>query len=82
MNITSSDVETDEYEVLGVKSDKLVNAQKQVGIPYFSGCAKQLKEEARVKCDDVDQKLLKYKQLNKTELDYMMIKKLKRVFQV
>ena len=82
MNVTSSDVETDEYEVLGAKSDKLVNAWKQVGLPYFSEFSKHLKEEAIIKCDDVHQELLKHIELNKTELDYMMIKKLKIVYQI
>ena len=82
MNVTSSDVETAEYKVLGAKSDKLVNAWKQVGLPCFSEFAKHLKEEAIIKCDDVHQELLKYIELNKTELDYMMIKKLKIVYQI
>ena len=33
MNMISSDVEINEYKLLGVKSKKLVNALKQLGMP-------------------------------------------------
>lgn len=36
-----------------------------------------MKEEVEIKCDDIDEELFKYIELNKTELDYMMIKKFK-----
>lgn len=36
-----------------------------------------MKEEVEIKCDDIDEELLKYIELNKTELDYMIIKKFK-----
>ena len=33
-----------------------------------------MKEEVKIKCDDKDKELLKYIELNKKELHYMMIK--------
>ena len=36
-----------------------------------------MKEEVEKKCDDIDEELFKYIELNKTELDYMIIKKFK-----
>ena len=77
MNIISSDVETNEYKLLGVKSDKLVNALKLLGLPHFLGLFKQSKEEGKIKCVDTNKELVKYVKLNKTELHYMMIKKFK-----
>ena len=44
---------------------------------HFLGFVKQLKEQSKIKSDDVDEELLKYIELNKKELDYMLIKKFK-----
>ena len=41
------------------------------------GFLKQLKEEGKIKRNVIDEEFSKYIQLNKTELDYMMIKKSK-----
>ena len=54
MNVISSDVEINKYEHLGVKSDYLVNALKQLDMPLFLGFFKQLKEEVKIKSDDID----------------------------
>ena len=35
MNVISYDVEMNEYELLGVKSEKLINALKYLEIPHF-----------------------------------------------
>ena len=35
MNIIFSYVEVNEYELIGTKSDKSINALKQVGLPHF-----------------------------------------------
>ena len=43
MNIISSDVEINEYKLLGTKSEKLANILKQLGILHFLGFFKQLK---------------------------------------
>ena len=48
INIISSDVEKNEYKLLGVKSNKLVNALKQLGMSHFLGFFKQLKEEGKI----------------------------------
>ena len=74
-NIISSGVEINENYFLAIKSDKLVNALKVPVLPHFLRFFKQLKEEGKIKCDNIDEKLLKYIELNKTELDYMMVKK-------
>ena len=55
MNIISSDVEINEYKLLGVKSNKLVNALKQLGMPHFLGSFNKLKEEDKTKSGDVDE---------------------------
>ena len=41
------------------------------------GFLKQLKEEGKIKRNVIDEEFSKYIELNKTELDYMMIKKSK-----
>ena len=41
------------------------------------GFLKQLKEEGKIKRNVIDEDFSKYIELNKTELDYMMIKKSK-----
>ena len=41
------------------------------------GFLKQLKEEGKIKRNVIDEEFTKYIELNKTELDYMMIKKSK-----
>ena len=46
-------------------------------IPHVLGFFKQLKEEGNMQFDDIDKEFLKYIQLNKTKLKYMMIKKFK-----
>ena len=33
LNVIFSDVEVNEYELIGTKSDKLVNALRQLGLP-------------------------------------------------
>ena len=77
MNISSSDVKINEYKLLGVKSNKLVNTLKQLDIVHFLGFYKKLKEKCKTKYANIDEELLKYIELNKKELDYMMIEKFK-----
>ena len=60
MNVISSDVEINKYEHLGVKSDYLVNALKQLDMTLFLGFFKQLKEEVKIKSDDIDEEVTKY----------------------
>ena len=48
MNVISSDVEINKYEHLGVNSDYLVNALKQLDMSLFLGFFKQLKEEVKI----------------------------------
>lgn len=55
MNIITSDVEINEYRLLGVKSSKLVNVLKQLGMPHFLGFFKQLKE-GKIKCANLNKK--------------------------
>ena len=77
MDITSSDVEINEYKLLGVKSNELVNALKQSEIVHFLGFYKQFKEKFKIKYANIDEELLKYLELDKKELDYMTIEKFK-----
>ena len=67
MNIISSDV-TNEYKLLGVELKKLVNALKQLGISHFLGFLKQLKEEVKIKTNDIDEELSKHIRLNKKKI--------------
>ena len=77
MNVISVYVEMNEYKLLGTKLKKIVNALKLLGMPHFLGFFKQLKDEGKIKSDDIDNELSKYMELNKTRLIYMMIKKFK-----
>ena len=77
MNIISSDVEINECKLLDVKLIKLVNVSKQLGMSHFLGFFKQLKEEGKIKSDNTDDEFSKYIELNKKQLDYMMIRKFK-----
>lgn len=54
MNITFFDVETNEYKLLGTKSKNLVTALKVLEISLFKEFFKQLKEEGKIKTDDMD----------------------------
>ena len=42
MNIIFSDVEVNEYELIVIKSNELVNALKQLGLPHFFGFIRKL----------------------------------------
>ena len=77
MNVIYFYVEMNEYQLLGTKLKKIVNALKLLGMPHFLGLFKQLKDEGKIKSDDIDNELSKYMELNKTKLIYMMIKKFK-----
>ena len=55
MNIISSDVEINESKLLGVKSNKLANALKQLDIAHFLGFYKQLKEKRTLKSASIDE---------------------------
>ena len=76
MNI-SSDVEMNEYKFLDTKLKELVNALKLLGMSYFLEFFKQLKEEGKIKSDDIENELLKYTKLNERKLRYMLIIKFK-----
>ena len=67
MNIISFNIEMNESKVLGTKSKKLVNALKQLGMPHVFRLFKQLKEEGKIKPDDILNKLSKYIKLNKKD---------------
>lgn len=89
MKTISSDIETNKYHVLGVKQKKHNKCFKTIEYTTFflallNNWKKKvrLKEGHKTKCDDIDKKLLKYIALNKIELAFMMIKKLKIVSQI
>ena len=72
MNIISSDVDTNEYKLLGTKSKQIVNALKLLGMPLFLGFLKKLKS------DDIENYiLLNCTKSNIAKLRYIMVKKFK-----
>ena len=77
MNIISSDVEVNEYKLIGTKSDELVNALKQLGLPYFFGFIRQLLLRDKLRSKNLDKKKTLYVTVNKEELDCMDFKKSK-----
>ena len=48
-----------------------------LGMPYFLRFFKQLKEEGKIKSNDIENEFLKCIKLNERKLRYVMIKKLK-----
>ena len=71
MNIISSDVDMNEYKLLGTKSKQIVNALKLLGMPLFLGFLKKLKS------DDIENELLNCTKSNIAKLRYIMVKKFK-----
>ena len=69
MNIISSDVDMNEYKLLGTKSKQIVNALKLLGMPLFLGFLKKLKS------DDIENELLNCTKSNIAKLRYIMVKK-------
>ena len=59
MNIISSDVEINEYKLLGVRLNELVNASKKLDKAQFLELCKQLKEKFKTRCVSIDEELLK-----------------------
>ena len=72
MNVIFSDVVMNEYKLLGTKLIELVNALKLLGMPYFLGFFKELKE-GKMKSDAIVNELLRYMKLNERKLRCMMI---------
>ena len=77
MNIISSDMNMNEYKLLGTKSKEIANALKILKISLFLGFLKKLKEQDKLKSDDIENELIKYIESNITKLRYMMIKEFK-----
>ena len=71
MNIISSDVDMNEYKLLGTKSKQIVNALKLLGMPLFLGFLKKLKS------DDIENELLNCTKSNIAKLRYIMVKTFK-----
>ena len=64
MNIISSDVEVNEYEFIGTKSDELVNALKQIGLSHFFGFIRQLLLSDKLKSKNLDKEMILYLKLH------------------
>ena len=71
MNIISSDVDMNEYKLLGTKSKQIVNALKLLRMPLFLGFLKKLKS------DDIENELLNCTKSNIAKLRYIMVKTFK-----
>ena len=52
---------------------------KILGTPNFLKFFKELKEEGKIKSDDIENKLPRYKKLSKTKLWYVIIKEFKNI---
>lgn len=73
INVISSDVEMNESKFLCTKSEKNSFYFKILGISNFLEFHKQLKQEGKIKSDDINEELSKHIELNKNELAYKMI---------
>ena len=65
INVISSDVEMNESKFLCTKSEKNSFYFKILGISNFLEFHKQLKQEGKIKSDDINEKLSKYRELKK-----------------
>ena len=54
INIIFCDVEVNEYKLIGTKSDELVNALKQLGLPHFFGFIRQLLLRDKLRSNNLD----------------------------
>ena len=54
MNIISSDVEVNDHELIGTKSDELVNPLKQLELPHFFGFIRQLLLRDKLRSKNLD----------------------------
>ena len=79
MNVISSDVEVNEYELIGTKSDELVNAMKQLGLPHFFGFIRQLSLRDKLRSKNLDNEMILYLTINERKLDYINFKKFKDI---
>ena len=52
---------------------------KILGTPNFLKFFKELKEEGKIKSDDIENELPRYKKLSKTKLWYVIIKEFKNI---
>ena len=77
MNIISSDIKVNEYDLIGTKSDELVVALKQLRLPHFFGYTRQLLSRDKARSKNLDNEMILYITINKKELDYMNFKKSK-----
>ena len=66
-----------EYKLFGTKSKEIANALKILKMSLFLGFLKKLKEQDKLKSDDIEKELIKYIESNITKLRYMMIKEFK-----
>ena len=80
MRVVSSVVEKNEYKPLATKSKKkkgkiMVNALRLLEMPLFIGFLKFLREKNKIYFDDdiLEEELLKYIELHKKKINYMMI---------
>ena len=58
MNIIFSNVEVNEYELIGTKSDELVNALKQLGLPHVFGFIKQLLFRNKLRSNNLEKEMI------------------------
>ena len=65
------------YKLLATKSKEIANALKILKMSLFLGFLKKLKEQDKLKSDDIENELIKYIESNITKLRYMMIKEFK-----
>ena len=72
MNVISSNVDMNEYKLLGTKSKQIVNALSILRMPLFLGFLKP-KKENKLKSDDIGNELIKYIKSNISKIRYMTI---------
>ena len=76
MNVISSNVDMNEYKLLGTKPKQIVNALSILRMPLFLGFLKP-KKENKLKSDDTGNELIKYIKSNISKIRYMTIQNYK-----
>ena len=68
MNIIYCDVEANEYNLIGTKSNELVNALKQIGLLHFFAFLGQLLLRDKLRSKNLGNEVILYVTINEKEL--------------
>ena len=77
MNIICCDVEVNEYNLIGTKSDELVNALKQIELRHFFAFLGQRLLRDKLRSKNSGNEVILYLTINEKELYYINFKRFK-----